>query len=857
MTRRQEALWIFSLLLQVLLILYSSARLKLGRGWQRLEAIQLPLQPLQWILLVYFVCGGLYLFATPPFEANEERLHFGYIQHLRQTASLPVLPAAGEASLYAQHGGQPPLYYLLMAVLSTPIDLEDAESYRQLNPHLLAKQPDAFGNKNILLPDEAQTRLRGVGLALLQVRVLGLLMGALTIRIVAAIGRIIAPRRPLVAVVAAALTGLNPMFLFISASANNDSLSMLLNGALMLLLLRSLRTGFKRRRSIAIALLFALSCLTKLTGILLLPMILALAAFIWRKTQDRGGLQTLLGALLLAWLLLAGWWFLRNLQLYGEPLGLLQMAELAGIGSPRFSLATLLGDFQLFRMSYWGVFGALNIQFGSSLYILLDVLVCFGISGYIFLVLQLWAISDFAYARYELSQLLSLGAAMLLLTVAICLWGGLSSASDGRMLFPLIAVVSPLLAVGLVEMVWWLLFSMFPRSLQFVRAGEAVSQSLLERALRWQLVLLGLLALLAPLTVIASQYQIPQAIAAVPPNAQAVYAQFGDVALIAYEAAKRRYHPGDKLRLTLYWQVLAQAPQDYSVRLSLVDDRMQVLGRSLSYPGGGRLRSSRWQAGAIYPDETVIALDEAAYGRYPLRLQIHWQNAAGDLHLPATDMAGLDIAPVTLDMGAVVSARFRPEIPSSNILPADAQPKFDDVIRLESFQVDLEFNGLILHWKADASPEEDYTVFAHLLGDNGEILAQADTPPRLPTKYWRWGESYSTSHFFFPEELALHEHEVVVGLYLNDGLSYPKAEYLVEDIEEDLAATMPPDTGEIIDLPTAAEVADTQRRDSFRIPWDAAKEVRALTETPAPDSTFSATESVDVNDGGRTPSTGR
>ena len=80
----------------------------------------------------------------------------------------------------------------------------------------------------------------GAGLAVnLVMRALGIALGAGTIVFVYKIGELIAPQRQTVAFVAGAITGLNPMFIFVTASVNNDALAMLLNGALIWLLLRN------------------------------------------------------------------------------------------------------------------------------------------------------------------------------------------------------------------------------------------------------------------------------------------------------------------------------------------------------------------------------------------------------------------------------------------------------------------------------------------------------------------------------------------------------------------------------------------------------------------------------------------
>ncbi len=852
----QPAFVLKSNLLKGLGLLYALAT----RAWRWLDSLDIPLSPLQWILLFYLVFGAIYLPSTPVFEANDEIWHFGYIQQLRISRSLPVQVFDGVDTLYQQHGSQPPLYYMLMALLTSPLSIDDVDNYRLLNPHVTSNQPDSFGNKNLTIHDETQSMIRGTGLVVLFVRAVGLALGAGTVVFVYKIGELVAPQRPTVAFVAAAITALNPMFIFVSASVNNDTLSMALNGALILLLLRTLRDGFLLRYTLAIALLFALTSLTKITSLVLLPVLLGAAFFAQRKSRDRRGLLVFLYMLVLSWLLIAGWWYLRNIQLYGDPFGIITMANIAGPRGITFDIVDLFADFQHFRMSYWGLFGALNIQLTSVFYVLLDLMTFMSVIGLFFLILQLLAISDFAYARYELAHLLTLFSAAMLLWLGVFYWSTLTRAAEGRILFPLIAVVSPLMAVGLVEIVWWIVFSLRPPNLEFVRAGDAVPKELLHDTMLWQLRILGIVALFAPLTVIASQYNSPRPVLEIPGNARELYAEFGDVALVAYERIDRRYSTGDRVRLKLYWQVMEQSSIDKSILLTLVDDNRQEIGRYTTYPGAGSLRTSRWQPGAIYPDEYIINIDHSAYGRYPFDLHVAWEDIESEDKIFATDEAGDVIEPVLLNIGAVVTARSTSAVSDVNEIPVDRQPKFDDAILLESFQLDLELNEIILVWKAETSPSESFTVFAHMLDEDGNILAQADAAPRLPTKYWRWGESYTTYHRF-RAEFNMIDHQVIVGFYINDGLTYPKIEFVksltaaeIEQTEEDgvaLGAAQSLETETIDDMEIFAGEDQTEAVfDSFTIPWDIAGEVIALTPAP-PEPTAEGSVETQAEDVGQ------
>ena len=310
--------------------------------------------------------------------------------------------------------------------------------------------------------------------------------------------------------------------------------------------------------------------------------------------------------------------------------------------------------------------------------------------------------------------------------------------------------------------------------------------------------------------------------------------------------------PGDRVHLKLYWQVSQQSATDNSILLRLIDDNQQEIGRYTTFPGAGSLRTSRWQAGVIYPDEYVIRISNKAYGRYPFDLKVQWEDVANEAGIPATDSGGKLIEPVLLDIGAVVAARSQPATSTANEISGETQPKFDESILLESFQLDLELNELILNWKAESAPSESYTIFAHMLDEDENIIAQADASPRLPTEYWRWGESYKTYHRF-PSEFNMIDHRVIVGLYVNDGLSYPKAEYSVtvddnEDQAEEPAAiaVAVEDTDSIEELEQESEAEpEVMILDSFAIPWDIASEVLALTPTPEPTAEGGDNKAID------------
>ena len=77
--------------------------------------------------------------------------------------------------------------------------------------------------------------------------------------------------------------------------------------------------------------------------------------------------------------------------------------------------------------------------------------------------------------------------------------------------------------------------------------------------------------------------------------------------------------------------------------------------------------------------------------------------------------------------------------------------------------------ALTLFWEADAPDGRDYTVFVHLIDENGQLVAQSDGPPRAatyPTSIWSAGERVIDERtLVLPPDLPPGIYTVLVGLY--------------------------------------------------------------------------------------------
>ena len=79
---------------------------------------------------------------------------------------------------------------------------------------------------------------------------------------------------------------------------------------------------------------------------------------------------------------------------------------------------------------------------------------------------------------------------------------------------------------------------------------------------------------------------------------------------------------------------------------------------------------------------------------------------------------------------------------------------------------------LTLFWQANAPLSERYTVFAHVLDEEGQLVAQQDGEPvggSRPTSTWSQDEVIvDRIGILVPESVARGEYQVVVGMYRPD-----------------------------------------------------------------------------------------
>ena len=692
--------------------------------------------PFQWLLPgVFFLIGLMYLYASPHFESPDSSHHVGVIKWIADHGgSLPVMTPEHD-HLHDHEAGQPPLYYLLTLPIWLAADTTDFDDFYNPNPLAIAGHPARLGNRNKIFYEQPHPpNLSGVSLALYAVRLLTLCMSTVSVFAVFQAARTIRPYSTGFALLTTTFVAFNPQFLFISTSVSNDCLVTMLTSLTLWQLLEMLRDGFSVRRSLLLAVLVSLATLSKLSGLTMVLVVAGAGVWLAIIRRDLKSLVTLAGSMLLAWLLIASWWFWRNLALYRDFFGATALAEYHG-GRTTSLGRLLVEEFEGFRRSYWGLFGWFSNFTNDYHYVAMDIVTVAALAGLaVFLVKhrkQEFQIT--AFTVVAMTTVVGAGAVV---------WYTLqTTASQGRLMFPYIAAISTLMAMGLTALRIPPLLIIAP---------------------------MLIFSVIAPFRYIIPTYDHPPQVAQVPPSAILTFAQWDDVTLIGHEVPPpQRWSGGDQIPITLYWRPLAQSEHLLALFITLLDRDGRALATIDSFPGWGTLPTTWWQPDAIYRDDYILQIPEDAMGFSPLRLHIGWHAWPDGSNIKPTLENGAMESSYFIPVGALVARPDAPRIPDD--ATADGTV-FGDNIRLDAYRW-RDGKVLELYWHLVDELGGDWRVFAvafahdYRHNEDNQILLQRDAAPAVPLDYLRAGEAFATVHEFEVDAETAGERNVYIGWY--------------------------------------------------------------------------------------------
>lgn len=733
------------------------------------------LWPATLIAATFAVLAIIYSIVIPVFESPDEVWHYPLVWHLARTGELPVQDPA-RPQLWHQEGSQPPLYYLLAALLTWPIPADDLPELIYRNPHADIGLVTPDGNVNIVVHTGREAwPWSGAVLAVHIARLFSVLLGAGTVLAIYALGCRLWPEHAVFAPLMAAFVAFNPMFIFMSGSVNNDNLITFLASVTLWRLVsfmldseqiidrppaiapvtRSGRITAGRLQELVtyslLGILTGLAALSKVSGLGLVGLTgLTLLWAGWRQRSWRIVLvgNAVVGVLTLA---LAGWWYWRNFQLYGDWTGTDMMVAMMGARLIQPTWGQFGAELSGAVRSFWGLFGYFSAPMPEWVYAGLNLMFLGGIGGLLILPARwgggrredrkpgrLTQEQGRLLARLRLAGPVLLGWLIILL-LGWVQWTLRTPASQGRLLFPALGVIAGLWATGWVTLI--------PRPWQVMPA-------------------LAMLALAGwtPWGVIAPVYARPEAVAALPASAQPLQVAFGQtIHLLGYEIEQSNIQAGDLLAVKLYWQSTAPIPQDYTVFVHLLDEHDLVIAQRNLFHGPGVYPTSQWHPHRPFVDRYVLRLPNTAYAPAQARFEVGLYDHTTGMRLTTTG------GPDSVRFGQIKLE------PRPGRTPNPQQLRFENGMTLAGY--DLSWRTatpgqtitLTLYWQTEAVPRQDYKVFVHLVGQGDTRIAQHDGEPgqgTAPTSSWRPGRPVIDEHpLTIAPEATPGAYRIVIGLY--------------------------------------------------------------------------------------------
>jgi hypothetical protein len=556
------------------------------------------------LLIAYLLLGIGYSLTVPAGEGVDEIPHFDYVRYIKEGHGLPVQSfEPNQSPVYMGH--HPPLYYLLGGLVTAWTDTSDFSSAFVPNPHFVWRENYGGNGWNVYLHfGQDNFPYRGAVLSLHVMRLLTVLMGTIAVWAIYRIARRVTRRADL-SFAAAAITAFNPSFLFMTSTVHHDSLMAMIGALSLLWAVEALHRQPTWKGYVLAGLLLSAGVLTKLSGLSLVAVFGLVIA--WISWQQRSWRRFLTASAIVYGLamILAGWWYVRNQVLYGDPL-----AWQLFLSSQRHMVRTglygwtELGDFMgQIQRTYWGAFGYMHITLPEWVYNSFWAVA--GLSGAGAAVALIRHRCRAALRETRTMMWLSLCAAWVLWFASFVRFSMATvGAGHARYLFPVSATLSTLMVVGLSQLA--------PRRWNRIPA----------------LALSGILlvyAALVPWAVIQPLYPAPQLANAADLNTltPADIDFEGALRLKGYRIDSSNVQAGRDLQVNLYWQAAGVDRPDLFTEISLTDADGNLIGRSRRWPAENGTSIQVWEPVDVYADSrTLRVADAAPTGEARLRLRV-------------------------------------------------------------------------------------------------------------------------------------------------------------------------------------------------------------------------------------------
>lgn len=717
------------------------------------------------ILAVHLALGVFYSIVVPLWESYDEWGHYPYIEYIAEEHALP----RARLTEHNDETHQPPLYYILGALATFWIDTSD-DLERVENQYSVHGGGEGGMSFYLHLEDE-RFPYHGTVLAVHVTRLVSVLLSTATVWTTYLVARTLFPGKKALALGAMAINAFWPQFLFLGGVVNND-IMITTSASLVLLFLVRVLVGKPRPWDwFGLGLSLGAGLLSKRNGLALVPLVVVgLLVVVIREVRSGKGLVVSLSWILIVLAgvaLILAWWLKGLRGRYQEHV--LHISSLLSHPSQMAQLhwGRLPGALYFCLATFFAAFGHLTLGVEAWVYQIVALICLVACSGLIvFLVNRRSSASAKIGAAILVLHLLAILSAPTYRTFtrggepqAPTVVGSIQHGSpllfsgnvfllQGRFVLPAISSFSILLILGLASLVP----DRFNKGLA-VCVGLALFVFATLVPFRYILPAYARPSLLSPSQVKDLEYPLD--------------ITFGDkIKLAGYELESEDIAPGERAPVTLYWRCLSEMEQNHTLRVEILGHEAQVYGVLRLHPGQGNFPTSIWRRGDVFRDtyRVRISPDVPAPSLAQIKVSFHAPNSS-EVGLKARDANG---NPIGTTFGRlVIRQQDQPEIKNPVYYELGGR------VALVGYEFNTnEAKGKVrvtLYWRALAEMEKDYTVFVHLIDEEGQLEAQDDSQPKggvSPTRIWKAGEVIEDEHILSLSPNGAEErYHLIVGMY--------------------------------------------------------------------------------------------
>lgn len=260
----------------------------------------------------------------------------------------------------------------------------------------------------------------------------------------------------------------------------------------------------------------------------------------------------------------------------------------------------------------------------------------------------------------------------------------------------------------------------------------------------------------------------------------------GKIALLGYDLWGEPATQGDRIHVSLYWQALEPVGEDYStfVHLDALPDLTTRAQSDNVHPGDARAQIDvpvrNWTQETYVRDEHTVEIpgDMPSIG-YALRVGLYDREGR---RLSVLDEAGRVADDAAFLQVLHVLPKQKPNLQGTDRTVYQLGEQVELVgSRLEATSL-RPSDRLRVHlfWRAKEAPPQDYTVFVHVLDENGNLVAQSDGQPvggAYPVSWWWPGQLVEDVHEVPMQGVEPGTYQIVIGMYdLESGKRLPVAD---------------------------------------------------------------------------------